>query len=307
MVAYLCLATIVCFLGLGTGPAFRNEGIIADAARHMARTGDLVVPHLYNEPYNYKPSLAYWLALVSFKVTGVETTWTLRLPTVLCWFLMGFAVLVLVGKTCGPGTGFLSATASLTSGLMLDKLRIAEHDVPLAAGVGIAVVAACLNLAHERERPFVWFLGYVALAAGFLAKGLPALVTYFPGLIAAALLSHRMRRLFSRAHLLAAFLFAAIVSAYLWLLYSAAGPVVFGQPILEAQSRGFRWNWQSFGLTLLKPGIIWGSFLPWSVVLPFLLLKRGRWGLDSATRRLLVCSLAFAGAGALALVAVPTP
>ena len=85
---------------------------------------------------------------------------------------------------------------------------MAEFDISLTAGVGVAVAAACYNLAASRPRWSIWLLGYVALAVGFLTKGVPALAVFAPGLLVAAWAAGRFRRLLGWRHLSAAALFA---------------------------------------------------------------------------------------------------
>ncbi len=68
---------------------------------------------------------------------------------------------------------------------MVQKLLRAEFDMPLALGVGVAVLAACSNLASEQQRPWLWWLGYLGLTVGFLAKGVPALILPKTGMLSA--------------------------------------------------------------------------------------------------------------------------
>lgn len=303
---YLCIAMLVCVFRLGSTGAIHNEGIVADGARYMARTGEMLVPHLYNEVYTYKPPLTYWLALGSLELTGRSNTWTLRLAIALTGLLMGLAILVMVGRLCNPRAGSICALAAITSCLMLEKLRIAEHDMPLAAGVGVAVVAACFNLVRQRPRATLWLLCYLALTFAFLAKGVPALMAFFPGLIAAAFLGGRQRRLLSAPHLTALALFLLSATGYVWLARSAGGAGAFAQPLVEANVRGFTWNARLLGMTVLKPLVAWAAFLPWSALLPIALLgQRGTAG-TSPARGLALAAAAFAIGGVLAFMLVPT-
>ena len=306
LLAYLAIASVVCFGWLGSTDAISMEGIVADAARHMERSGDLLVPHLYGEVYAYKPPLTYWLVHGSFKLLGVENEWTLRLPIALCGFLLGLAILALVGRVCGPSAGTLCALAALTGVLSIQKLRLAEFDMPLAAGVGVALTCACYCLARKRPNIAIWLLGYLALTAAALAKGLPALMAYGPGLIVAAVATRRLRCLFGWKHLLGVALFAVLCGWYVSRAYARGGPIVFDQAFEEARIRGTEWHLRSVALTIAKPAIIAAVFLPWTALLPLALAGRRFVARDDTERRMLRAAWAFLITGILAFMAVPT-
>jgi len=306
LLAYVAIASVVCFGWLGSTDAISMEGIVADAARHMERSGDLLVPHLYGEVYAYKPPLTYWLVLGSFKLLGVENEWTLRLPIALSAFLLGLAILGLVGRACGPGTGMLCALAALTGVLSIQKIRTAEFDMPLAAGVGVALTCACYCLARKRQNIAIWLLGYLALTAAALAKGLPALMAYGPGLIVAAVATRRLRYLFGWKHLLGVTLFAVLCGWYVSRAYDRGGPIVFEQAFEEARIRGTEWHVRSVALTIAKPAIIAAIFLPWTALLPLALAGHRFVARDDTERRMFRAAWAFLITGILAFMAVPT-
>ena len=283
------------------------EGIVAEGARHMARTGDFAVPHLYGQIYAFKPPLTYWLVWASFELFGCENEWTLRFPVALCGFLMGLGVLAIFARRLGPRTACLCALASLTGAIVIQKIRIAEFDMPLAAGVGIAIAVACANLSAKRENRVLWLVGYAALAFGFLAKGVPAVMAYAPGLLIAALITRKFRRLVSPAHLVGLLCFLVPVGLWLMCAYQAHGSQAFEHPLAEARARGFDWGWKAVGLTLIKPAVVMAVFLPWTVVLPVVLSKSWRRSLDDSAGRLIGAALSFLLIGILVFMAIPTP
>ncbi len=303
---YCLVGGVVCFAWLGSTDVVSMEGILADGARYMARTGDYWVPHLYGEVYAYKPPLCYWLAWASFWLFGRDTEWTLRLPIALTGFLMGTVVLAIFARRLSPRTACLCALASLTGVIVIQKVQMAEFDMPLGAGVGIAVAAACANLSDRRTSWALWMIGYAGLAMGFLAKGMPAVMVYAPGLLVAAVATRRWRELISPAHLIGVTCCIVPVAAWLACAWHAHGMQVFEQPFTEARDRGFDWGWKALGLTLTKPIVIVGLFLPWSIVLPVVFSKSWRCSLDEASRRLVNAATSFLLAGTLAFLLVPT-
>ncbi len=299
---FLLIAGPISFLGLGATDAVTMEGIVADGARHMARTQEYAVPHLHGEIYSYKPPLTYWLALGSFRLFGEETEWSLRFPFAASGLLMGLAVLVLTGQVAGPRAGLLCGFASLTGALAIQKLHLAEFDTPLAAGVGIAAAVACRNFAG-RPRGGLWLIGYLALALAFLAKGVPALMFYAPGLLVASWLTRRHRDLWRPAHLAGAVLCLLAVAGWLAGAYQAAGEAAFAQPLAEAREKGLEWDLSLVASTLAKPLLAGALFLPWTLLLP-VSFKSGRWS-SEPVRRMALAAVGFVTAGVAVFMVVP--
>ena len=299
---FLLIAAPISFLGLGATDAVTMEGIVADAARYMERTGEYLVPHHHGEIYTYKPPLAYWLTLASFRLFGEETEWSLRFPFALSGLLMGLAVLLLTRGVAGPRTALLCAFASMTGILTLQKLHLAEFDMPLTAGVGVAAAVACRNFA-VRPRADLWLAGYLALALAFLVKGAPALMFYGPGLLLAAWLSGRFRELFRPAHLAGVTLFALATCGWLAGAYQTAGWEAFAQPLEEARDKGLTWDLSYLASTLAKPLLAIVFFLPWTLLLPAS-FRSSAWSSEPG-RRMALAAAAFAAAGVAGFMAVP--
>ena len=333
VVLYSIIAGVVCFWRLGAVGIVSMEGIVVDGARRMLASGDWLVPRLYGELYTYKPALAYWLASLPLRIADPPSEALLRLPFAACGFFMGLAILMLIGRLTGWRAGLLSAVAAVSGLLFLQKARMAEFDISLAAGVGVAVAAACYNLSAARQRWDVWVLGYLGLAVGFLTKGPLALVSFGPGILAAGLACGRFRRLFGWRHLSAALLFVAIAGAYVWAVWESAGPRAFEQPLVESRIRGLGgWalaeddpllasaaasfvaaNRDGFGrgwsraliLAVVKPVSLWASFLPWSVLLCHLLRRRPEPGWRALGRPGRAAA-AFVAAGLAMFLLIPT-
>ncbi len=337
---YSLVGAVVGFWRLGATGLVSMEGMTFDTAGRMLASGDWVVPYLYGEIYSYKPALAYWLGSIPLVLSEAPSEALLRAPFAACGFVMGLAVLVLIGRQAGWRGGLLAASASITGLLFLQKARMAEFDIVVTAGVGVAVAVACVNLSASRQRWGVWLLGYGALAAGILAKGVPALVAFGPGIVVAALASGRLRRLFGWRHLSAVLLFAAIIGGYLWAAWETAGPAAFEQPLGESRVRGFSWlgrkeaamasaetRWISdpddrWGegwvrmvvLAVVKPVSIWSAYLPWTLLLLYPLLRYPvlrRAGPEGRlppllSGRLERCAAGFLVAGTLMFLLVPS-
>ncbi len=302
-VAFVVFTALLSLPGLGSSPLVRMEGMIVAIAQEMLASGDYLISRLYGEIYTYKPPLLYWLVAGSIELTGSSSEWTIRLPVALSGLILGLGTLWSVGSIAGSRVGWIAAVASSTGALALQKLRIAEFDAPLAALVGIAVAAACHAFASDDEASkWPWLICYPALAAAVLVKGVPALMIFLPGLAVAAVASGRVRELGRWPHLLGVTLCGALSGLYLVQAHSAAGWQAFIQPLEEARLRGGDWTLAAAGRTLLKPLLIVGYFLPWSVVLFWARPE----GVASPRSRLVRSAWGFLVAGTLAFMAVPT-
>lgn len=304
--AYVAISAVVAFAWLGEGDVASMEGIVADGASTMLRDGDWLVPRLYGEIYNFKPPLAYWLAAASFRLFGDESPWALRLPISLCGPLLGLIVFLCVGRVAGPVTGLVSGVASITGLVFVQKLRLAEFDAPLAAGVGAATALACVVLATGRNRTHLWLSAYLALSFALLAKGVAALTFFVPGLLAAAILTRQFRVLVSRQHLLGVLLLTVVASAYVAALLARSEPEVLDQPLREALYRGAAWRVRGFLTSALKPVIFLGVFLPWTLALPLALNREWRTRLPADVQKLVTAAGGFLLGGLALYMLVPT-
>jgi 4-amino-4-deoxy-L-arabinose transferase-like glycosyltransferase len=148
----------------------RDEPRFAEASREMLQRHDLVIPW-FNGQYRFdKPPLIYWCQMVAYEVLG-QTAFAARLPSAL--FATGTAVLLLLwGKRLrNQRAGFYAAVMLVTCLQLLIHARLAVADMPM-----IFFVLAAAWSGWEMTRPAPssagwWWLFYVSLGLGFLAKG----------------------------------------------------------------------------------------------------------------------------------------
>ncbi len=300
---YAVVAGLVCFALLGQADLTRMEPIIALGGRHMREAGQWFVPRLYGQVYAFKPALAYWLAAAAEWAAG-RSEFALRLPTAMCGLLLGLLIQQVLARLVSPRCGLSGGLLAVTSFLFVEQARMAGFDMPLALGVGAAMLAACRNLATGRSDWRWWMLGYGGLLIGFLAKGLPSVLLYGPGLVLAAAFLGRLRLLFRWQHLSGAGFFVLGASAYVYLAYQEAGDSVWAQQVDEIRSRASAWTIHSVAATLLKPLVMFAVFLPGSLLALFHLAKRSKVALTH-TSGIASSAWAFLAAGALMFMLTP--
>jgi 4-amino-4-deoxy-L-arabinose transferase-like glycosyltransferase len=155
----------------------RDEVRFAEASREMIQRGDYVVPW-FNGAWRFdKPVFIYWCQIASYKFFG-ENDFAARLPSAL---LTTGTALILVRwgrKIANAKTGLLAGMMFVACLHVAIIGRVATADMALVFFFTLAFWSGWeLTRPEQIHRVRWWWIFYVALALGFLAKG-PEI--YFP-------------------------------------------------------------------------------------------------------------------------------
>jgi 4-amino-4-deoxy-L-arabinose transferase-like glycosyltransferase len=168
----ICLGLLLMLAGNWILPLTdRDEARFSEASREMIQRHDYVVPWFNGEWRLYKPALIYWCQIGSYRVLG-SNDFSARLPSAL-FTTAAALLLVRWGRKISDGkTGFI-AGAMLLTGLHLAVIgRIATADLALIFFFTLASWSGWeLTRPQQLSRWKWWWIFYVALALGFLAKG----------------------------------------------------------------------------------------------------------------------------------------
>jgi 4-amino-4-deoxy-L-arabinose transferase-like glycosyltransferase len=149
----------------------RDETRFAEASREMLQRGDFVVPW-FNGAWRFdKPVLIYWCQIASYKILGVND-FAARLPSVLFTTAAALLLVRWGRKIADAKTAFL-AGAMFVAGLHVAIIgRVATADMAMVFFVTLAVWSGWeLTRPENASRKMWWWIFYVTLALGFLAKG----------------------------------------------------------------------------------------------------------------------------------------
>lgn len=264
---------------LGYMPLIDDEGIRSLVALEMGWSGNWVAPTLHGDYYYNKPPLWNWILLAFVELTGQQSEWVMRLPTVLCLLGFGATIYYYGRRYLRPDIAFLNALAFITCGRVLfwdSMLALIDTCFSWAMFVLLMVVY------HEFERRRwlrLFVFSYVLTAIGFMLKGLPAVV--FQGITLLVYFTYRreFKRLFSVAHILSGLLAVVLVGSY-YLLYNEYNSLeaVFTTLFSESSKRTV----VRFGVaeTLLHlvtfPFELIYHFLPWSLVALYFIRRDAR-------------------------------
>lgn len=170
----LFLAFFAAFFDLGRRDVVTDtEGMRATPPAEMLRSGDYIIPTINGAQYLAKPPLLYWAIAGVYKVTGVISAFTARIPTALSGVLLALLIYFLWRTEAGERPAQWAAFAFVTAPYVLERTRLAELDIPLSLATFLAVIGlrkACLSPTLGRRT--MWVLGAgVALGGAILLKG----------------------------------------------------------------------------------------------------------------------------------------
>jgi len=183
-------------LGLGqTGLVDETPALFAASARHMAESGDWLIPQVNGLPRYDKPPLVYWLMGGLYALPGADQwdplgSWAARLPSALA----SIATMVALGDTllrwppsglAGAGapasgsgrvaTAITAALAFALGPLMLVWGRTEVSDALFTATLAISLLLAWRTYAAQRGP---WWPCWSVLALAVLSKGPVAIVLF---------------------------------------------------------------------------------------------------------------------------------
>jgi 4-amino-4-deoxy-L-arabinose transferase-like glycosyltransferase len=181
---------IIFFAALFTPPLLDDaDGTHANAARHMAISGDLVTLHVNGIRYLEKAPLPYWLVALSFHIFGFNT-FAAHLPQAIGVLLLALLGFHWAEQAFNARTAFYTGLAVLTSAGIFLFTRYFIPDVLLSLFLCAALYCFLQSLQRQsleesgaRATSFSpathAYLMWTSLALAVLTKGLVALVFFF--------------------------------------------------------------------------------------------------------------------------------
>ena len=154
----------------------RDEPRFAQATREMMARHDWLVP-TFNGEYRFdKPPLTYWAMALFYAVGGVSEL-AARLHSIVSTVALTLLIYAMGRRWFSAITGFAAAFGFVTCLQVLLHGRLAVADMPMVLAVAAAQFALFELLCgtegeatNPKSKRWFWTL-YLALAAGFLAKG----------------------------------------------------------------------------------------------------------------------------------------
>jgi 4-amino-4-deoxy-L-arabinose transferase-like glycosyltransferase len=270
------IGSLTLFGWAARGPDYYNfdEGVYAEVAREIARTGQLLTPRCNGVPYFEKPPLIYWLSALSYRLFGTAT-WAGRLPIVLFGAIGVMALYWLMTLWRNRAAALAASVCLATSFGYFIYSRTLMMDAPLTALFAVAM-AAFFKAWRRPERPLPMLaLTAVALGMAVMVKGLIGLALPILAAAIAAIFSADLRAFLRRIGWRGGMMMAAIlvaVAAPWHLLVEIRHPHVMEHYLVAGQLQ--RYMQGAGGLDVVPLGV-WAYlgattawFLPWAIFLP---------------------------------------
>ena len=167
--AIFLFALVLHLCGTWTLPLIdRDEPRFSEASREMLQRSDWILPTFNNVPRYDKPPLTYWCQMVFYKAFG-ETDTAARLHSALFSALTALAVFGFCGRLHNRRAAICAALAFTLCLQTMVQAKAAVADMPMVFFVTVAAWAGWELLTQPTRK--WWWIFYIALALGFLAKG----------------------------------------------------------------------------------------------------------------------------------------
>jgi 4-amino-4-deoxy-L-arabinose transferase-like glycosyltransferase len=246
----------------------------------MNESGNYLVPRVGGKFYFRKPPLINWITAASFKLTGVRSEWTARLPSALAILAVALALVRLGAKSLGATGALLAAIVWLTNFGNIEKGRLIEIEALYVSLTALAFVFWIAAYRSGKSGLRLWLIPAVFLGLGMLAKGpLPHLLFFYIPVIALLWCESNLSLLVRREHGVALIIMFGIFAAWALpaLLFANPGNVVgVWTRQFSGRMSGEEFQFRSWIMNIPRSLVY---FLPW---LPLAFLQIGRQPIGSA-------------------------
>jgi 4-amino-4-deoxy-L-arabinose transferase-like glycosyltransferase len=160
----------------------RDEPRFSEASREMIQRGNYIVPY-FNDHFRLdKPPVTYWAQIASYKLFG-ENDFAARFPSAIAAALTAMAIFAWGSRIDGPRLGWWAAIIFSLSLQTFVHAKAAVADMWLVFFVTLAFWAghelvglgknppASAQSSTPKPSPWWWWTFYFGLAFAFLAKG----------------------------------------------------------------------------------------------------------------------------------------
>jgi 4-amino-4-deoxy-L-arabinose transferase-like glycosyltransferase len=281
----ILIAAVVYTIGNAAVPLWdRDEPRNAQAARQMYQSGDWVVPRFLDKVRTAKPVFTYWCQASAMHLLG-DTAFAARLPSVIGITLTLVLLAAVISRYVDAERAFWTVFVLATSGIVIAwSARNSLTDGVLLLWVTMAQICLCAMLTRGAS----WFLvivmsiaiGLALLTKGPVVLGVMAMTLLVwlafklwlgrPARAQAAEAEARARR---PSHVLikaivGIALVAVIVAPWVILVERRAPGFLYTTASHDVARRIFEPLEQHGGPPGYYALIVWGTYFPWSLLLP---------------------------------------
>ena len=209
---FAVIFTVVYFASLFSPPLMDDvDASHAQAAQHIAESGDLITTKTNGIRYIEKPPLPYWLVAAMYKVFG-QNTFATHLPNALAMLGLTWLAWLWARRAWGDRAGLYAGLGVLTSVGPFLFTRFIIPEAILAFFLLLSLYGLIAGLEENRPAWIYWMWASVALA--LMTKGLIAPVFFVGTAVPYLLLTGQWRRWKSLKPVSGLLLFLAIAAPW---------------------------------------------------------------------------------------------
>lgn len=287
----LCWAAIY-LPGLGSLEIKGEEGRRILPAVTMLETGNYLIPQVGSEPYFRKPPLVNWMVAAAFKLTGHRNEWAARFPSALCVLAVALAFITIARPSLGARGSLIGALLWLVNFGMIEKGRLIEIEALYVSLFGLALVG-WLSWWQQRRSPWLtWTLPWIFLGLGLLAKGPLHLVFFYAVVIACLYAAGELRKLWHPAHVVGIVIMLGIFAAWAFPYWQAMRDANLAQTWSGELSGRLTTEDFKVGSWLMNIPRGLAYFLPWTLLLPWILKAKWDSPGEQTFARAVACGMA---------------
>ena len=284
---WMILAILACaglyLVGNGRVPLWdRDEGWYAQCSKQMWETGDWVVPRFLDDLRAEKPALVYWLQLGGYWLFGGPGDFAVRFYAAIAQTLVLIITGVTLWKLAGPLRGAWTAVIYGTCVMAIISAKMCLCDSTLMVFLMIAQLSLMVMYLGKVSWPGL-LLMFVAIGLGGLTKGPVAVIPTIFTVLALTVMDYRRWMPYIRPRqsqfwnqfclwtlvVLGGVMVVLLVNLpWLIMLHLRApewlpGVMKIAQGHVNSSMDGH--SGINFGTYMLY---VWGTFFPWSLLLP---------------------------------------
>jgi 4-amino-4-deoxy-L-arabinose transferase-like glycosyltransferase len=245
----------------------------------MMESGDYIVPHTLGWEYYNKPPLFNWILVGFMSLTGSESEFLLRLPSLLFLLVWGGCHYLVCRKWFSQKISLLSTFFLLTSAdiFFYGLANGAEIDIFYSLVVYLQVVSIFWFYEQKKWWP-LFLLSWLFCAIGFLTKGLPSIMFQGLTLVALGVYARSIKLLFKPQQFVGIAVFVVCAGSYFYAYSNYGDPSIMltnivneslKKSVVGEESVGRFYKIASYPWLLLK------LLAPWVFIL-LVLFKRQR-------------------------------
>jgi 4-amino-4-deoxy-L-arabinose transferase-like glycosyltransferase len=189
---FAALFMAIYFCSLFTPPLMDDvDASHAQAAQHIAESGDLITTETNGIRYIEKPPLPYWLVAAMYKIFG-ENTFATHLPNALAMLALTWLAWTWARRAWGDRAGFYAGLGVLTNVGCFLFTRFIIPEAILSLFLLVALYGLITSL--EDNRPAMAYWAWAGAGLALMTKGLIGPVFFFGAAIPYLLLTGQWRR-----------------------------------------------------------------------------------------------------------------